>query len=307
MVDDVFFILRKCSTRAMVTSNLQCVCSILGLMNSMISQHLVEALRKKLILGPSKFLASAPTEADKTDDNTFPTYLNNAEVCAGYVTKLKSELDQYVGSAFVATKDRAVAQSVLSDLMRTTGEFQTLTTRAIDQLCDGIIPKLKSALDEAANSVYELSDSEYTTNELRDTWVRQLVDETSKITLWLTALLTPNNLDTVLHLLIDRLASRIEAVMLRKKFNQLGGLQLDRDVRALVSHLSESSQRTVRDKFSRLTQIATVVCLESVEEILDYWGDDSGGITWRLTPGEIKSAMRLRVEFTDAKIAGLVL
>jgi hypothetical protein len=37
-----------------------------------------------------------------------------------------------------------------------------------------------------------------------------------------------------------------------------GGLQLDRDVRALVAALSEMTSRTVRDKFARLTQVRRV-------------------------------------------------
>lgn len=38
-----------------------------------------------------------------------------------------------------------------------------------------------------------------------------------------------------------------------------------------VSHLSEFTQRTVRDKFARLTQMSTVLSLETPSEILDYW------------------------------------
>ncbi|KAJ8531968.1 hypothetical protein K7X08_011891 [Anisodus acutangulus] len=75
--------------------------------------------------------------------------------------------------------------------------------------------------------------------------------------------------------------------MMQKIFSQLGGLQLDRDVRALVSYFSNMTQRTVRDKFSHLTQMATILNLEKVSEILDFWGENSGPMTWRLTPAEV--------------------
>ncbi|GAU13708.1 hypothetical protein TSUD_348130 [Trifolium subterraneum] len=65
-------------------------------------------------------------------------------------------------------------------------------------------------------------------------------------------------------------------------FSQLGGLQLDREARALVSHFSIMIQRTVRDKFARLTQMATILNFEKVSEILDFWGENSGPMTWRL-------------------------
>ncbi|KAF5183894.1 hypothetical protein FRX31_026519 [Thalictrum thalictroides] len=36
--------------------------------------------------------------------------------------------------------------------------------------------------------------------------------------------------------------------MMQKSFNQLGGMQLDRDARALISHFSNMTQRTTADK-----------------------------------------------------------
>lgn len=40
-----------------------------------------------------------------------------------------------------------------------------------------------------------------------------------------------------------------------KRFSQVGGLQLDRDVRALVAYAGDLTQRPVRDKFAELTQV----------------------------------------------------
>ena len=95
--------------------------------------------------------------------------------------------------------------------------------------------------------------------------------------------------------------------MTQKRFNQLGGLQLDRDARTLVGHFSAMTQRTVRDKFARLTQMATILNLERVSEILDYWGDNSGPMTWRLTPTEVRRVLGLRVDFKPEVIAALKL
>lgn len=44
MVDDVFFILQKCGRRALATSNLQCLCAILGQINNLLSNSLRTAL-----------------------------------------------------------------------------------------------------------------------------------------------------------------------------------------------------------------------------------------------------------------------
>ena len=48
----------------------------------------------------------------------------------------------------------------------------------------------------------------------------------------------------------------VDATLAVKRFSQLGGLQLDRDVRALVAYAGELTQRPVRDKFAELTQVS---------------------------------------------------
>ena len=48
-------------------------------------------------------------------------------------------------------------------------------------------------------------------------------------------------------------------------FLQLGGLQFDKELRALVGYLTNTTEWTVRDKFARLTQIATILNLEKVD------------------------------------------
>lgn len=49
--------------------------------------------------------------------------------------------------------------------------------------------------------------------------------------------------------------SIIQVVCVLQAFSQLGGLQLDRDIRSLVAAAGELTSRPVRDKFARLTQV----------------------------------------------------
>ena len=60
-----------------------------------------------------------------------------------------------------------------------------------------------------------------------------------------------------------QVVERLEAVLQLQRFTQLGGLQLERDVRMLTGALGEVTQRTVRDKFSRLAQMATLLSVEA--------------------------------------------
>ncbi|GFH19034.1 uncharacterized protein HaLaN_15921, partial [Haematococcus lacustris] len=143
---------------------------------------------------------------------------------------------------------------------------------------------------------YQLSEAEYAAAESGEGWVQRLLVGLELAVTWLQPLLTANNyewcvLQGVVHGVLDKVVARLEALLSRKAFSQLGGLQLDRDTRTLVSHLADLTHRTVRDKFARLNQVhsatemALVLGLESVDELVDYWGGDSA-LTWRLTAAE---------------------
>lgn len=54
-------------------------------------------------------------------------------------------------------------------------------------------------------------------------------------------------------------------------------------------------------------QMATVLSLESVQEFCDYWGDDTGHITWRLTPAEVRAVLAQREDFSRDVVAALAL
>ena len=47
--------------------------------------------------------------------------------------------------------------------------------------------------------------------------------------------------------------------------SQLGGLQFDKEVRSLMTYLTNATSLPIRDKFQRLTQIATLLSLEKVQ------------------------------------------
>lgn len=67
--------------------------------------------------------------------------------------------------------------------------------------------------------------------------------------------------------------------------------------------LGEMTARTVRDKFARLTQMASLLSLESPAELMEYWGETS----WRLTPAEVRAMLSQRADFSKDAISGLPL
>ncbi|KAL0730870.1 hypothetical protein Bca4012_026964 [Brassica carinata] len=293
MVDDVFYVLQSCLTRAVSTSNISSVIAVLSNAGSLLGNDYHEALQQTTIepnLGARLFLGA--------------TALNNMDVSCEYVLKLKHEIEEQCTAAFPAPPDRERIKSCLSELGELSSTFRQLLNSGMEQLVATVTPRVRPVLDTVATIIYELTETEYAENEVNDPLLLHSVETNSA---WLQPLMTSNNYDSFLLPVIGFIVKRLEMIMMQKRFRQLGGLQLDRDTRALVSHFSGMTQRTVRDKFARLTQMATILNLEKVSEILDFWGENAGPMTWRLTTGEVRRVLGLRVEFKPESVAALKL
>lgn len=56
---------------------------------------------------------------------------------------------------------------------------------------------------------------------------------------------------------------------------QLGGLQFDKELRSLIAYLTTVTTWTIRDKFARLSQMATILNLERVCGAPLAWPENS--------------------------------
>ncbi|KAF8391623.1 hypothetical protein HHK36_023929 [Tetracentron sinense] len=307
MVDDVFYVLQSCCRRAISTSNINSVLAVLSGTMNLLSNEYQEALQHKMRepnLGAKLFLGGVGVQMTGTK---IATALNNMDVSSEYVLKLRHEIEEQCVEVFPAAADREKVKSCLSELGEMSNSFKQVLNAGLEQLVATVTHRIRPVLDSVATISYELSEAEYAENEVSDPWVQKLLHAVETNAAWLQPAMTTHNYDSFVHLVIDFIVKRLEVIMMQKRFSQLGGLQLDRDARALVSHFSGMTQRTVRDKFARLTQMATILNLEKVSEILDFWGENSGPMTWRLTPAEVRRVLGLRVEFKPEAIAALKL
>ena len=174
-----------------------------------------------------------------------------------------------------------------------------------DGLFSTVEPRIQAFVDSLQHVNFEVSEREQARNDAEDHFVQALItglDETIKAN---QKVLTPNNAEAIVQRTLTSVTSRFEQVTRQKRFNQLGGLQFDKDVRALREYFKQISATAVRDKFTRLSQIASILSLERVEEIMLYW--DDGGMSWRLNVDEVRSVLSLRSDFSPDAISALAL
>jgi hypothetical protein len=114
------------------------------------------------------------------------------------------------------------------------------------------------------------------------------------------------NQDIFTGLVALETATLLEKNIFKCSFSKYGGLQLDKEIRILVNYLTSLTSWSSRDKFSRLSQVAILLSLESLNELFEYW-NSSLTITWRLTPNEIRQILLLRFDFRPEEVKSLKL
>ena len=309
MVDDVFFIVQKCGRRAISTGNVQSGCAVLGQVNSLLAGDLRSSLDTKWKPAAQRLIqllgAQLDNGSDACDAEAQGAVLNSISACEKYTGKLREDLDMFSREVFVLASDRERIQSILQDLNKTARDFVGIGDRAVEQMSTLLIGRSRSAMEKVASSSYQISEAQYAAIELSaDTWVQQLLVALITSFRFLSPVLSPELFEALGLTVLDKVTERLEATLRLKRFNQLGGLQLDRDVRVLVSTLAEVVPGTVRERFARLSEMSTLLSLERPGEISDY---ASATATWRLTETQIREVLSQRFDFDQREIAALAL
>lgn len=77
-------------------------------------------------------------------------------------------------------------------------------------------------------------------------------------------------------------------------------------MRRIISFFVESSKRSLREPFFRLNQISSLLQLEKVSEMTEYWNDGDGEV-WLLSVDEVKNVLHCRPDFDSQEIESLKL
>lgn len=88
-----------------------------------------------------------------------------------------------------------------------------------------------------------------------------------------------------------------KSLYLKYNFPKIGGLVLDQEIRTLGLYFTNIASWAVRDKLQRLNQIAMLLNLEKVTDIMDVYDPKDQGTIWRLTRNEMRTILALRTDF----------
>eukprot|EP00227_Mantoniella_beaufortii_P018130 CAMPEP_0197602048 /NCGR_PEP_ID=MMETSP1326-20131121/36436_1 /TAXON_ID=1155430 /ORGANISM="Genus nov. species nov., Strain RCC2288" /LENGTH=678 /DNA_ID=CAMNT_0043169345 /DNA_START=10 /DNA_END=2043 /DNA_ORIENTATION=- len=279
MVDDIFYILQKCARRATETGSIQAVCASLNHINNILTGEVHGATRNDLQHADLNFLegvlstsSNDPKIAKKQPKSA--TAINNADVIADNILVLKQEIEATLGSISGFSSDRERIKSCLHELQEICGIFRQISREALMELIQGILMYIRPVFDTLAALSYEMDETQYSEHEDCDPWMHQLlVQLEEKVLLGLRPHFVSSSFNVLIGLFAEALATRLEGIILTElRFSQLGGLQFEREIRRLILHLSSAfPHAAVREKFARLSEIATILNVENPGEIAEYW------------------------------------
>ncbi|XP_078036052.1 conserved oligomeric Golgi complex subunit 4 isoform X2 [Augochlora pura] len=324
MVDDVFFIVQKCVRRSMASWSIDGVCAVVNMACGILEGEFANGLRSRLRQGyPAGYLDLAQAYSAlqtsiqhgrlQTSDTElarlmFLAYLNNTDVSIEYVETLCKSLSSEIDATFpnMQDKDRGKIDSCLSGLKGVISILRAVTDYGLEQLrVSAVKPRVSPWVDAFLSVDHHVNEDDLLRYETEEPFVQTLVMNLEGLLRTFKDSLTASNYDALIGLLTAEVTARLEKVVLKSTFNRAGGLILDKEIRSLASYLAAATSWSIRDKFARLTQMATILSIEKVEELADYCGADA--IAWRLTPAEVRHVASLRTDFRPDDIKRLKL
>ncbi|XP_055596409.1 conserved oligomeric Golgi complex subunit 4 [Uranotaenia lowii] len=322
MLDDVFFIIRKCIRRSNGTQSLDGVCAVINNAASCLEQDFLNALKSTLKAGypsgymdlaQSAFQSSLQQGRLQTSDvdqsrTKFITALNNADMSTEFIETLWSMMADEIKMNFpsMTSREKEKLDSCLSGLKSVGDSLKALVDYGMQQLrASAIKPRLHPWVDQFITHNHNMTEEELANYEAGETFIQFLIVQIDGLLTNFRTSLTPRNYDALVSIVTSEITTRLERAIKKSTFNRLGGLVLDQEVRALSSFLTGATSWSVRDKLAKLIQMATILNLESVSELPEYW--DSSSATWRLTPTEVRTILALRIDFRMEDIKKLKL
>uniref|UniRef100_A0A0K8RIP1 Conserved oligomeric Golgi complex subunit 4 n=1 Tax=Ixodes ricinus TaxID=34613 RepID=A0A0K8RIP1_IXORI len=331
MLDDVFFILKKCLKRAFSSASVDGACAMLNHSCSLLETDFAGELSERLKLGfpPSGILDLSqaysmiqssfqqgriqPAETVEKARAVFLTTLNNVEMAREYIKTLASSLQEDLQKSFSSATEQETAklESCLADLSNSALKFQSLLSSGVSELCNTAVkPHIKSWADTFQATDHSLTEDDFTSYEANDgirPFLQTFIVTLDGVLKSFKDDLIPANYDSLVNLTAAETTFQLEKTIFKSSFNRLGGLQFDKELRYLISYMTSVTTWSIRDKFSRVSQISTLLNMEMVSEILDIWGTNAGPMTWRLTPAEVRQVLSLRNDFRQEDIRRLKL
>ena len=222
-----------------------------------------------------------------------------ASLCTSLVMEVQSQTHN---DLFMNVDGEVMLQQSLHDLQSITDSFVKISAEVLGMVVQDWLGVMNHVLKGVSLAQYCLSTEQFEVTDTTESWVEPA--------LYMCQLFHKSIQDRhagssdiflpkLLQLLVKRLALLLELSMFNYlRFNKLGALVFERQIRTFVSGLSTLSQPFARAEFSRLVSACRLLSLEKLTELSDYL-EESTGLMLDLASSDVKDILCLREDFAE--------
>ncbi|KAL1508355.1 hypothetical protein AB1Y20_004465 [Prymnesium parvum] len=329
LVDSVFFVLQQALRRASHCCDAGIATSAAKHAAEMLQKHLLEQLKGQLKQSLSSKLAGAAlasaqamakesaafsgavlaekaglamTAASAMRQSGLLRTLNALHLCVEYTPRLWRQAEEDFARSLPAAAMEKVRHQLglgASVLAGFEGAFED----GIHQLSATLQPKLRPRIEAFGAASFVLENDAGYNSAKAEACLGGLVAEMEAVLTSFKSALVDGAREALLQALLTASVERLEAILMQKKFDQLGALYLDSELRTLGKRVGEISSKQTRSRLARLSQMSALLNIEREGEAEELWSES----TWQLSPAEAKAVLALRIDFRKEKIAALSL
>ena len=284
-LDECFFLVQNAENRGLSTLNINSICAILNNISAVIAEELIEMIAKKIPAGKipwsSQFTSSVASMI---------TVLNMLVTCKKCIKKFATNLDMQFSKIFGGTGSDIV---MFKHCLAAISESETRITGIIDEVIANSTKsfQITQLLGGFRAINYDITLEMHSDYEVNDPFALKLVKDIKALLKQWRLQLIPELFENLIEVLAEELSKGLEVEVRNKRFNELGALQLQKDVREIVGQMQHMSNRPLRHRFAKLRQISELLLARDEQEILGLIKDSE----WKLTDRETQGFRRLRI------------
>jgi len=289
-IDELFYVLRQSSQRALRTFNLDNICAVLNHIPVHLIEELLEKLQSKSVFLLSKQSLLSPQFQPATA--AFVVLVNLLEWSQACIGKLAAELKVDFAAVYGgnAASEQQMFLLCLDSLMKAGDRFKSAGTEAIRKAVESFRGQVVALTATLAAVSYEIAEEQLAEYEVNDPFAQAFSANVKSLMKQWKVQLEPEAGDAFVEAVAACVAEELEKRVRGKRCNELGAVQLEKDIREVTKTLQSLSQRPVRLRFQRLKQITQLFSSSSDSEVHSLLQSSD----WKLSLAETRQILQQR-------------
>lgn len=289
-IDELFYVLRQSSQRALRTFNIDNICAVLN----HIPVHLTEELLERLLGKAMGLIAKQSLLSAQFQQSTaaFIVLVNLLEWSQACITKLATELRDDFSAVYGsnAASEQQMFLLCLDSLMKSGERFKAAGSGAIRKAVESFRGQIVSLTAALASVSYEISEEQLAEYEVNDPFAHTFTTSLKALMKQWKAQLETEIGDAFVEVMAGCVAEELEKRLRGKKCNELGAVQMEKDVREVTKTVQSLSQRPVRLRFQRVKQMTQLLSASSDSEVQSLLHSSD----WKLSLPEVRQVLQQR-------------